>query len=187
MEYFIGGRILALCLLTGLVLLVQPPPVMPARAQENKRIEPWQTNWKIYVAEISKRLEKGIDPSESSSFQGKRVEFEGILREAFSPAKPDETLDIEMEPQQISVALRLFPGVDATAAGNKIGTVTVKKVLVKPAASNRDGWKTLQVDSKVRFGATLGNDAVTLVTTSDLGGSCSYSWTLPNCCHRSRT
>jgi len=75
-----------------------------------------------------------------------------------------------MEPQQITVMLKLFPGVDAEKAGDKTGTVTLNKAFVKAAETNRDAWKALSNGSKVRFRATVGDDAAVLVTTSDIGG-----------------
>jgi hypothetical protein len=143
-------------------------PAQP-RTQQNKR-EPWQTDWKAYVAELGKDLQKGIDPGEDARIKGKIVEFEGTLRKAFDSAKPEDALDIEMDPQQITVMLKLFPGVDAEKAGDKTGTVTLKKVLVKPAETSRDAWKALENGSKVRFRAMVGDDAAVLVTTSDIGG-----------------
>ena len=74
------------------------------------------------------------------------------------------------EPQVISVALSLFPGVDAAKAGDKVGKVTLARVDVKPDPVSRDAWKALQPGAAVRFQATLDTDAVTLVTTSDIGG-----------------
>jgi hypothetical protein len=137
--------------------------------QQNKR-ETWQTDWKAYVAELGKDLQKGIDPGEDARIKGKIVELEGTLSQAFDPAKADDSLDIEMEPQPVTVMLKLFPLVDAEKAGDKTGTVTLKKVLVKPAETNRDAWKALEKGSKVHFRATVGNDAAVLVTTSDIGG-----------------
>jgi hypothetical protein len=167
------------CLMAvGLLLPPQDAPdkarQLPSRtttsAQTGQQSEPWQTQWPAYVAELNKDLQKGIDPSDGPRFPGKRVEFEGTLLEAFDPAKPDNALDVEMEPQQITIALRLFPGVSAEKAGDKTDTVTVKKLLVKPAGSSHDAWMALQPGSRVRFRGTLGTDAVTLVTTSDIGG-----------------
>ena len=139
-------------------------------AQQQKKPEAWQTDWKAYVAELGKDLQKGIDPGEDARIKGKIVEFEGTLQEAFDPAKPEESLDIDMEPQQVTVMLKLFPMVDTAKAGDKTGTVTVRKVFVKPAEANRDAWKSLEKGSKVRFRATVGDDAAVLVTTSDIGG-----------------
>ena len=150
-----------------LVASAAPLTAFP-RAQLNKP-EAWQTDWKAYVTELGKDLQKGIDPGEDAHIKGKIVEFEGTLRKAFDPAKPENDLDIEMEPQQVTVMLKLFPLVDAQKAGDKTGTVTVRKVLVKPAETNRDAWKALQNGSKVRFRGTTGHDAAVLVTTSGPG------------------
>lgn len=151
-------------LILGLTLTAQ-------NIKEKSESQPWQTNWKGYVAEISKRLAKGIDPSADSSFKGKQVEFEGILRKAFDSAKPDEYLDVEMESQEITVMVKLFPGVDAAAAGSKTSTVTVKKLSLKPEALKRDDWKNILVGSTIRFRSVLEDDAVVLFTMSDRGGS----------------
>lgn len=154
----------------GSCFLIAAAPLM-AQAQSDKpqRQEAWQTDWKAYVAELGKRLQKGVDPSDDATLRDKRVEFEGVLRKVLDPAKPEESLDVEMEPQQVVVMLKLFPGVDAEKAGNKTDTVTVRKVLVKPAESNRDAWKILTAGSKVRFRAIVGNDATVLVTMSGPG------------------
>ena len=160
-----ASLIVALCFLTRLTSLAALTP-----SQENKQRAPWQTDWKGYVAELSKDLQKGVDPGEDARIKGKVVEFEGTLTKVFNPAKPEETLDIEMEPQQVTVMLKLFPLVDAEKAGDKTGTVTVRKVLVKPAEANRDAWKGLAAGSRVRFRGMIGNDAAVLVTTSDIGG-----------------
>ncbi|MGH9855352.1 MAG: hypothetical protein ACREBD_36415 [Blastocatellia bacterium] len=137
-------------------------------ARQNKR-EPWQTDWKAYVAKLGNDLRKGIHPREDVRIKGKIVEFEGTLLEVFNPAKPDYGLDIEMEPQQITVMLRLFPGVDVQKAGNKTGTITIRKVSVKPAETNRDVWNALEKGSKVRFRATVGEDAAVLFLASGPG------------------
>jgi hypothetical protein len=138
-------------------------------AQKTTQTAPWQTNWRMYIAEIGKDLLKGVDPAESPRFRGKRVEFEGILKDAFDPAKPEETLVVKMEPQTIMVAAKLFPGVDAAAAGKKTVMVTIDSMFLEPAASNRDAWKSLKAGDKVRYRATLGEDAVQLVT-AHIGG-----------------
>ncbi|HEY3103976.1 MAG TPA: hypothetical protein VGJ69_10300 [Pyrinomonadaceae bacterium] len=145
------------------------PLCVTVTAQQEKRA-PWQTDWKAYVAELSKDLQKGIDPGEDPQIKGKVVEFEGTMAKAFDATKPDETVDIEMEPQSVTVMLKLFPMVDAEKAGDRTGTVTLKKIIVKPAEANRDAWKALTAGAKVRFRATVGNDAAVLVTTSDIGG-----------------
>jgi hypothetical protein len=132
--------------------------------------EKWQTDWKAYVGELGKDLQKGTDPDEDIRFKGKQVEFEGILRTGVDQTKPDKPLDIEMEPLTITVMLKLFPMVDAQKAGEKTGTVTLNKVSVTPAAGKIDGWQALQPGSRVRFRATVGNGAAMLVTTSDIGG-----------------
>jgi hypothetical protein len=147
--------------------------VVPAIAQtsaQQTKLEPWQTDWKLYVAELGKDLQKGVDPGEDPHLKGRSVEFEGTLRTAFDIAKPDEHPEVELERQEVTVMLKLFPGVDAQKAGDKTGTVTLNKVFVTPAETNRDAWKALQPGSKVRFRAIVGNDAAVLVTTSDIGG-----------------
>jgi hypothetical protein len=141
-----------------------------ASLAQQTRQEKWQTDWNAYVSELSKDLQKGTDPGEDARIKGKQVEFEGILRKGFDPTKPDQPLDVEMQPQTITVLLKLFPMVDAEKAGDKTGTVTINKVLVKPAAGKTDGWRAVQPASRVRFRATVGNDAAVLVTTSDIGG-----------------
>ncbi len=152
-----------LFLIAAVVPAIAEPP-----APQNK-LEPWQTDWKLYVAELGKDLQKGVDPGEGPHLKGKTVEFEGILREAFDPDKPDESLDVEMEPRQVSVMLKLFPLVDAAKAGERTAIFTVRKILVKPAVAARDGWKAIEKGSKVRFRGTIGDDAAVLATTSGPG------------------
>ncbi len=130
----------------------------------------WQTDWKNYVVELGKDLQKGVDPSEDPRFNGKVVEFQGTLSKLFDSSKPDADAQLEMEPQQVTVMLKLFPGVDAEKAGDKTGTVTLKTLFVRPLESNREVWKALPAGAKVRFRGTVDQDAVALVTTSDIGG-----------------
>jgi hypothetical protein len=154
-----------LFLIAGVVWATAQPP-----AGQNK-LEPWQTDWKLYVAELGKDLQKGVDPGQDAGIKGKTVEFEGTLREVFDPAKPAESLDIEMDVTvEITVMLKLFPGVDEQKAGDKTGTVKLKKVMVKPAEASRDAWKAVAKGSRVRFRAKVDHDAAVLVTTNDIGG-----------------
>ena len=141
-----------------------------AEPRPQNKVEPWQTDLKLYVGELGKDLQKGIDPGDDARFKGKVVEFEGTLRKALDPAQPDDEPEIEFEPRQITVMLKLFPGVDQQKAGDKTVTVTLKQVFVKPADLSRDAWKALQAGSRVRFRATVEHDAAVLVTTSDTGG-----------------
>jgi hypothetical protein len=142
-----------------------------AQPATQKKLEPWQTDWKLYVAELGRDLQKGVDPGEDGHLKDKTVEFEGTLREAFDPAKPDQTLDIEMDDaQEVTVMLKLFPGVNAEKAGDKTGTVKLKKIMVKPAETSRDAWKAITNGSRVRFRARVDHDAAVLVTTNDIGG-----------------
>jgi hypothetical protein len=159
----------SLSLAVSVLFLVACVAPLHAGPTTQKDKPDWQTDWKLYVAELGKDLQKGIDPGEDKNIKGRVVEFEGTLRKAFDPAKPDDTRDIEMEPQQVTVMLKLFPLVDAAKAVDKTGTVTVRKILVKSAEANRDAWKAVENGSKVRFRGTVGNDAAVLVTTSGPG------------------
>lgn len=161
-------KFLAFAVLLCFLSLCIAPSAAHQKTQRNK-LAPWQTDWKAYVAKLGNDLQKGVDPGEDASIKGKIVEFEGTLLEVFDPAKPDDNLEIEMEPQQVTVMLKLFPGVDVQKAGNKTGVVTVRKVWVKPAETKRDAWKALKNGSKVRFRATVGEDAAVLFTTSGPG------------------
>ncbi len=143
--------------------------IAAAAAQQEKR-EPWQSDFRAYVREIGKDMQKGVDPSDDAHLNGKTVEFEGTLRKAIDATKADAEAEIDCEPQQITVMLKLFPGVDAEKAGDKTGTVTLSKVFVRPAESQRDAWKVLQPGSKLRFRALVDHDSTALVTTSDIGG-----------------
>jgi hypothetical protein len=158
------------CLVISLVIFVCGGAALAQPRTQPTRPALWQTDWKTYVLELGKDLQEGIDPSDDLRFNGKVVEFQGTLSELFDPSKPDAHAQLEMEPQQVTVMLKLFPGVDAEKAGDKTGNVILKVLFVKPLESNREAWKALPVGAKVRFRGTLDEDTVNLVTTSDIGG-----------------
>ncbi|HUQ94592.1 MAG TPA: hypothetical protein VM120_23120 [Bryobacteraceae bacterium] len=155
-------------LLAWLFTMPRATPMQKPDVKGQAKLLSWQTNWTLYVSELTKRLHQVtapllyLDEGFKTAFIGKSIEFDGVLAKV-PQGRPDANILLQMDPQPLAIPVWMFsPGADRAKTVSV--TATELQLSIDPSASDR--WKSIQPGTRVRFSATLDERPILLGTTT---------------------